>query len=403
MGTADGRAETESSEARVAEGINGEAEEALQHLVAAEAKYRGVIDAAPDAIVIATREGAIDLVNRQGEILFGYGRDELLGQRVELLIPERFHGRHSGHRDAYAAHPQTRPMGVGLELYGRHRNGREFPVEISLSPMWPEGEFLVTAVIRDVSDRKRTEQQLRQTADLLARQTTELARSNEELERFAYIASHDLQEPLRMVASYTQLLARRYRGKLDEDADEFIGYAVNGATRMQQLIRDLLEYSRVGTRGAAFSPVDCGEIFAVVIDDLTTVIGETGADIVAGPLPTVQGDRSQLRQLFQNLIENALKYRSELPPTVRIDAAREGDQWHFTVRDNGIGIAPDYAERIFVIFQRLHTQAEYPGTGIGLAVCKRIVERHGGRIWVESQVGSGSAFHFTLPAGEVRR
>jgi light-regulated signal transduction histidine kinase (bacteriophytochrome) len=269
--------------------------------------------------------------------------------------------------------------------------------------MWPEGEFLVTAVIRDVSDRKRTEQQLRQTADLLAQQTAELARSNEELERFAYIASHDLQEPLRMVASYTQLLARRYRGKLDEDADEFIGYAVNGANRMQQLIRDLLEYSRVGTRGGAFTSVDCGELVATVIGDLGAAIAETGATVVAGDLPTVSADRSQLRQLFQNLVENALKYRSDTPPVVRIAASQDGDEWRFSVQDNGIGVAPEYADRIFVIFQRLHTQAEYPGTGIGLALCKRIVERHGGRIWVESAAGGGSTFHFTLPAHEVGR
>jgi PAS domain S-box-containing protein len=385
----------------VAERNVSEAEVALQRLVAAEAKYRGVIDAAPDAIVIVTREGTIDLVNRQAELLFGYSRDDLLGQSVELLIPGRFHDRHGDHRARYEAHPQTRPMGVGLELHGRHRSGREFPVEISLSPMWPEGEFLVTAVIRDVTDRKRTEQQLRQTADLLARQTTELARSNEELERFAYIASHDLQEPLRMVASYTQLLARRYRGKLDEDADEFIGYAVSGANRMQQLIRDLLEYSRVGTRGGAFELVDCGEIVAQVLGDLAAAIGETDATVVTGALPTVRADRSQLRQLFQNLIGNALKYRSDAPPVVRIDADRKGDEWHFTVRDNGIGIAPEYAERIFVVFQRLHTQAEYPGTGIGLAICKRIVERHGGRIWVESVAGEGTTFHFTLPVQEV--
>jgi PAS domain S-box-containing protein len=381
----------------------GEAETALKRLVAAEAKYREVIEAAPDAIVIVTATGAIDLVNRQAELLFGYGRDELLGQSIELLIPERFRARHGDHRAHYAIHPQTRPMGVGLDLSGRHRDGHEFPVEISLSPMWPGGEFLVTAVIRDLTDRKRTERQLRQTADLLAQQTAELARPNEELERFAYIASHDLQEPLRMVASYTQLLARRYRGKLDADADEFIGYAVSGANRMQQLIRDLLEYSRVGTRGAAFEPVDCDDLLATVIDDLGAAIAESGATIAVGDLPTVSADRSQLRQIFQNLIENALKYRSAAPPVVRIDARRERDDWHVVVRDNGIGIGPEYAERIFVIFQRLHTQAEYPGTGIGLAICKKIVERHGGRIWVESVVGEGATFHFTLPAREVAR
>lgn len=206
-----------------------------------------------------------------------------------------------------------------------------------------------------------------------------------------------------MVASYTQLLARRYRGKLDEDADEFIGFAVDGANRMQQLIRDLLEYSRVGTRGAAFASVDCGELVAGVIDDLGTAIVESGALVVAADLPTVTADRVQLRQLFQNLIENALKYRSAAPPEVAIAVAQEGGRWHFTVRDNGIGIAPEYADRIFVIFQRLHTQAEYPGTGIGLALCKKIVERHGGRIWLEAQAGGGTTFHFTLPLREVSR
>jgi len=379
-----------------------EAEAALRRLVAAEAKYRGVIDAAPDAIVIVTSAGIIDLVNRQAEILFGYSRDELLGQPVELLLPERFRERHGDHRAHYATHPQTRPMGVGLELFARHRDGREFPVETSLSPMQPAGEFLVTAVIRDVSERRQTERQLRQAANQLARQTAELARSNAELERFAYIASHDLQEPLRMVASYTQLLARRYRGKLDADADEFIGYAVSGANRMQQLIRDLLEYSRVGTRGGAFAPVACNELVAQVLRDLAAAIEEAGATIEVGDLPTVTADRSQLRQLFQNLVENALKYRSAAPPLVRIAAQREDDLWHFAVSDNGIGLAPEYAERIFVIFQRLHTQAEYPGTGIGLAICQRIVERHGGRIWVESALGAGATFHFTLPTREVQ-
>ncbi len=373
----------------------------LHRLAAAEAKYRRVIDVAPDAIVIVTREGIIDLVNRQTESLFGYNRDELLGRPVEQLIPERFRSRHGDHRTHYEAHPQMRPMAAGLELYGRHRDGHDFPVEISLSPMWPEGEFLVTAVIRDLMEYKRTEQQLRKAAEMLAQQTTELARSSEELERFAYIAAHDLQEPLRIVASYTQLLARRYRGKLDADADEFIGYAVNGANRMQQLIRDLLEYSRVGTRGGALAPVDCGEVIATLIANIAPPFTETGATVVAGALPVVIADQSQLRQLFQNLIGNALKYRSDAPPVVRIDADREGNAWHFIVQDNGIGIAPEYADRIFVIFQRLHTQAEYPGTGIGLAVCKRIIDRHGGRIWVESTVGEGATFHFTLPVHEL--
>ena len=255
--------------------------------------------------------------------------------------------------------------------------------------------MLVTSIVRDVSDRKRAEEQLRQAA-------AELESSNAELEQFAYVASHDLQEPLRMVASYTQLLARRYQGKLDADADEFIGFAVDGATRMQALINDLLAYSRVGTRGRAFEPTNAADIVDRVISDLDVATKEAGATITRGPLPVVTGDGVQLGQLFQNLISNAIKFRGERSPEVRIDAERDGLAWRFSVQDNGIGIEPEYAGRIFVIFQRLHTRAQYPGTGIGLAICKKIVERHGGRIWVESRPGEGTTFRFTIPTrGEL--
>jgi light-regulated signal transduction histidine kinase (bacteriophytochrome) len=246
----------------------------------------------------------------------------------------------------------------------------------------------------ELDERRRAEQ-------LLAHYTEDLKRSNAELEEFAYVASHDLQEPLRMVASFTQLLAKRYRGELDQDADEFIGFAVDGATRMQRLLQDLLAYSRVGTRGKALAPTDFNVIFERARTNLFTALEESGARTSSGPLPTVPGDEVQLVQLFQNLMANALKFRGDQPSAIQVTAREEGDQWIFAVRDNGIGIEPAHQKRIFMLFQRLHHRSEYPGTGIGLAICKKIVERHGGRIWVESEPGRGATFYFTLPKGDV--
>jgi light-regulated signal transduction histidine kinase (bacteriophytochrome) len=204
-----------------------------------------------------------------------------------------------------------------------------------------------------------------------------------------------------MVANYTQLLGRRYRGKLDPDADEFIGYAVDGATRMQRLIEDLLAFSRVGTRGKELAPVDCQDALDRALANLATAIEETGAVITHDPLPTVLGDDGQLGQVFQNLVANAIRFRGEEPPRIHVSAAHAGNEWTLSVADNGIGVDPQYTDRIFIIFQRLHTRAEYPGTGIGLAICKKIVERHGGRIWVESNGERGAIFRFTLRTADV--
>jgi PAS domain S-box-containing protein len=245
---------------------------------------------------------------------------------------------------------------------------------------------------REIVQRKRYERVLEERAE-------ELARSNAELEQFAYVASHDLQEPLRMVSSYTQLLARRYRDRLDSDANEFIDYAVGGANRMQALINDLLRYSRLGTRGEELAPTDTQLVFDAACANLMRAIEESGAEITSDELPVVLGDRSQLVQLFQNLIGNAIKFRSEEPVRIHVRAERRDGEWLLSVRDNGIGIEPQYADRIFVIFQRLDGKTEHSGTGIGLAVCKKIVEHHGGRIWVESESGKGSTFYFTLHDG----
>jgi signal transduction histidine kinase len=234
--------------------------------------------------------------------------------------------------------------------------------------------------------------------EVVTRTMNELTRSNDELQQFAYVASHDLQEPLRTIASYVQLLAKRYRGKLDKDADDFINFAVDGAHRMQNLINDLLQYSRVGTQAKPFEITDCNEVLQQALYNLQLAIEEKGATITSDALPIIVGDPIQLTGVFQNLIGNAIKFHGEAAPFVHISAERRGEQWLFSVKDNGIGIAPQYADRIFIIFKRLHTAAEYPGTGVGLSICKKVVERHGGRIWVDSQVGHGSTFYFTLPA-----
>jgi signal transduction histidine kinase len=242
-----------------------------------------------------------------------------------------------------------------------------------------------------------SKEELETARDALSKRTEELTRSNVELDQFASVVSHDLQEPLRMITAYVHLLQTEYRGKLDPDADEFIGYAVDGAKRMQGLINDLLVYSRVGTRGKEFTPIDCNVVLARTLLNLKMAIDESGARVTQDHLPTVLGDEYQLGQLFQNLIGNAIKYRSERPPEIHVGCERRGEVWRFAVRDNGIGIDPEYIARIFVIFQRLHTRQEYPGTGIGLAVCKKIIERHRGQIWAESELGKGSTFYFTLP------
>jgi signal transduction histidine kinase len=233
--------------------------------------------------------------------------------------------------------------------------------------------------------------------EYLAQRTQELGRSNADLEQFAYVASHDLQEPLRMIGSYMQLIEQRYNDKLDQDAREFIHFAVDGAQRMQGLINDLLAYSRIGTKGSDFTPIDCGKVLATALGNLRMGIQESGAEITHDLLPTVRGDATQLAQVFQNFIGNAIKFRDKLPPRIHVGVQEQDGFWQFSVRDNGIGIAPEYFEKVFVLFQRLHGRGSYSGTGIGLAICKKVVERHGGRVWIESTPGAGSCFFFTIP------
>jgi PAS domain S-box-containing protein len=363
-------------------------------------RYRGLLEAAPDAMVVVNQGGEIVLLNLQAEKQFGYRRDELLGQKVTNIIPEGFAERivSDGLRSAEDALAQR--IDTGIELTARRKDGSEFPIELMLSPLESAEGILVTAAIRNISVRKKADAHL-------AQKVAELNRSNEELAQFAYIASHDLQEPLRMVASYTALLARRYRGKLDADADEFIAFAVDGASRMRRLIQDLLAYSRVGLAGKELSETSSEDALQQTLLNLRGAIEESGARVTHDPLPTVLADQMQLVQLFQNLVGNAIKYQRPGIPEVHIAATRNaGAKWIFSVQDNGLGIEPQYFERIFGVFQRLHKREQFDGTGIGLAICKKIVERHGGSISVESQLGHGSTFSFALAgssAGSVHR
>jgi PAS domain S-box-containing protein len=351
-----------------------------------------LIDLSPDGIIARRLDGTILFWSKGAEALYGWTGQEALGKSTHELLRTQF----------------PKPLQVIIEDVRRHshwsgelvhttKNGRQIVVQsywtAQLDEQGDVSEIMESNV--DITERKHAEQALARTAE-------ELARSNHDLEQFAYIASHDLQEPLRMVSGYLQLLDRRYKDKLDQDAREFIDFAVDGASRMSRLITDLLDYSRINTRGKRPEPIALDTVLQRARENLAVSIRESGAEIVAGPptpLPAIRGDPTQLVQLFQNLLGNALKFRSpQRPQRVCIQAEKTDDKWRISVADQGIGIDPQYAEKIFLIFQRLHSRAEYPGTGIGLALCKRIVERHGGKIWVEGRPGKGATFFFTLPA-----
>ncbi len=469
----------------------------------AEARFRLAVEAAPNAMIMVDRQRRITLVNRKAEELFGYARAAMAGQPVEMLLPQRFHAAHHHHVADFFASPQARAMGAGRELFALRSDGREVPVEIGLNPIeTPDGTFILAAII-DITERllaraaddrlaaivessddailsktpdgiittwnkgaqrlfgyapeeavgrhvrmlvperhraadpellaasgaierfdavrrrrngseidvsvtvspmRDSRGELAGTSAILRdvselkRRDAELRRSNAELEQFAYVASHDLQEPLRMIANYTELLAQRYQGRLDERADRYIRYASEGSRRMQRLVADLLAYSRVGSQGKEPAVVSSQGVLERVLALLQDRLATAGAVVTHGALPAVLADDLQLGQLFQNLIGNAVKFRSDQPPRVTIAAERDGVFWTFAITDNGIGMDMHHTERIFQMFQRLHERGQFEGSGIGLAIAKRIVERHGGRIWVQSVPGEGSTFRFTLPA-----
>jgi PAS domain S-box-containing protein len=364
-----------------------EAEAALR---ASEALYRQTFELATAGIAHVDLGGRFMSVNRRLCEILGYTEKELIGRAVK----EVSHPEDRDLTDAQRARVHHGELdSVRFEKRYIKNGGSIVWVDLAVALARDEHGHprYEVALFEDITNRKNAEAALREAHE-------ELKRSNAELEQFAYVASHDLQEPLRMVSSYTQLLMRRYGDKLDGDAKEFTAFIVDGATRMKQLIEDLLAYSRVGARDKNFKPVDAESSLKRALTNLRAAIQDSGTTVTQDKLPTIPCDEVQLAQLFQNLIGNALKFRKpDAAPAVHVGAADNGEEWEFTVRDNGIGIEPQYFERIFMVFQRLHNKDEYPGTGIGLAIVKKVVERHGGRIWVQSQLGAGATFHFTMP------
>ena len=392
--------------------------------------FRLITEKAADMIAVVDTSGHRVYNSPSYERIMGYSPEEL-GATSSL---EQIHPDDREKIKAAGAEASRSGVGRRIEYRMRHKDGSWRVLESTASTILDaEGSVDKLVIVnRDITDRKRAETALQEykihleelvatrTAELiraneqlqgdiaernwaqqeLTSKLEELARSNADLEQFAYVASHDLQEPLRMVISYTQLLARRYQGKLDATADEFIGFAVDGASRMQQLIQDLLSYSRLTTRGKALQFTQTGAACNTALENLRESIKISNAEVSVGPLPTVLADATQLAQLFQNLIGNAIKYRNKHRPEIRVDARPNGNEWIFSIQDNGIGIEPQYFERVFQMFQRLHTRKDYSGTGIGLAICRKIAERHGGKIWVESYPGQGSTFLFTIPQSE---
>jgi PAS domain S-box-containing protein len=367
-----------------------------EELASSEEFLNSVIEQSPVSLWISDSKGTMIKLNQSCRELFGATDEEAVGEYnlfKDNLIEEQ--GFMPLVENVFEKGEVARftidydlPRVEHVEVHGAtHRI-----LDVIVSPIKDVHGKVTNAIVqhKDITEIKRAEEALQEAM-------ADLERSNAELEQFAYVASHDLQEPLRMVSSFTQLLSQRYKGKLDADADDFVTYAVDGANRMQRMISDLLAYSRVGTRGKPLELTYCEVVFDHTLANMKLAIEESGAMITHDPLPSVMADDSQLVQLFQNLIDNAIKFRGDQPLQVHVGVESKDGEWVFSVRDNGIGIDPQYKDRIFVIFQKLHVGGQYPGTGVGLATCRKIVERHGGRIWVESEPGKGATFYFTMP------
>ena len=355
-----------------------------------------IVDSSDDAIISKDLNGVITSWNKSAQRLFGYTAQEAIGWPVAtLLIPEDRQDEEPAILDRLRRGERV----DHFETKRRRKDGTLLDISLTVSPVRDSGGRIVGAskIARDITDQVRNREALRSAND-------SLRRSNADLEHFAYSASHDLQEPLRMISTYGEMLKRKYGGKLDAKADEYLSYVIEGGNRMERLLHDLRAFTHASIDNDGPPPeVDAEAVLGISLTNLKTAINESGAEITAGPLPSVRVHQFQLEQVFQNIIGNAIRYRSEATPRIQVEAEREGNAWKFSIRDNGIGIQPEYKEQIFGIFKRLHTASEYPGTGMGLAICQRVVERAGGRIWVESQPGRGSTFFFVLPAASTNR
>ena len=377
------------------------AEESLRK---SERMFQRLFDNAPDAMIQVDPRGRITRANRRAENLFGWERDELTGQRIEQLLPQRLHARHGGHLAAYFANPRTRPMGAGLELSGRRKDDTEFPVDIMLSPLDTDEGPEALAVIRDITERKRSDAKIRELNRDLQLQNARLEIANKELESFSYSVSHDLRAPLRHIDGFAALLAKHAGTSLDEKSTRYLTVISDSARRMGRLVDDLLTFSRMGRAEMDVTTLDHNQLVAGVVRDIS-LNREKPIEWRIEPLPAVRADAAMLRQVWSNLIENAAKYSAHtVHPRIDIGAIPQGinaTEHVFYVRDNGVGFDMKYAAKLFGVFQRLHSQSEFQGTGIGLANVRRIVTRHGGRTWAESSLGNGATFFFSLPVQPI--